>query len=610
MAKVTPRLPLRSLLALAIAASVQATPALAAEVPEAALAAEMRGDWAAAAAILRETLERDPADAPLWRRLAEVEARRGQSNAAADALGRAAALQPGDADAQARHSSALAMANRPTEAIEAIERALAIEPDNIDHLMARAQLANWAGRPDLAQASLERVLALGGERVELFDDIARQHAWRGELDTAIDWMDRYLVSFPDDRAARLDRARFLVWRGDYPAAVAAIDTVETAHGPDVESQALRASALAWAGRRHEALAINTPLLQATPDDYALNYTQAVALRQGMIPARARPHVTRATTQRPDAREARTLARVSDIREGSSARARIDVFEDSDDIRTLAYGIDGELVLDARLRLLVELGERRVRASILGPFAPDTGGHEVRERRGIVGLRYALDENHALTLRAGSSDLDRGGNTALFSLAAEGLPGDSFAYRVGIERDRVATSPKALGRGITREGATAQLRVMPNLRDTFDVSLRQDDYSDGNDRSHVGLSWRRAMLRGERFQLDLGVAGEWLHFRRDPGNGYYAPDNYRRVGLTGGMYWPLSEQRGLSLQLGLGVQRDENFDSWKRASDVALEYTHGIFSDWELRVRGGYSERVQTTGAFEGASLGVVLERRF
>ncbi len=610
MAKVTSRLPVRSLLALAIAASVQATAVHAAEVPQAVIAAEMRGDWAVAAEALRDALAQDPADVALWRRLAEIEARRGERDAAAEALGRVAALLPGDAEAHANHSSALAVADRPHDALEAIDRAVTLAPDNIDYLIARAQLANWAGRIDLAHASLERALALGGERVELFDDIARQHAWRGELDSAIEWMDRYLASFPDDRLARLDRVRFFVWRGDYPAAIAALDVIEHGQGADAESQALRASVLAWAGRRHEAVALNTPLLDTTPDDYALNYTQAVALRQGMIPAAARPYVHKVLAQRPEAREAQVLARVSDLREGSRAALRIDAFEDSDDIRTFIYGVDGELALSDRLRLLVDLGERGVRASILGPFAPDAGGHEVRERRGRAGLRYALDDDHALTARVGSSDLADGGNTGLYGLSLEGQLSDTFAYLVGLERDRVATSPKALGRGIVREGAVAQVRLTPNLRDTLDVTVRYDDYSDGNDRSHLGLAWRRAMVRAENYQLDLGLSGEWLHFRRDPGNGYYAPDNYRRIGLAGGVYWPLSEERGLSLQLGLGVQRDENFASWKRAADVAVEYTHGITTDWQLKLRGGYSERVQNTGAFEGGSLGLAIERRF
>lgn len=610
MAKVIPMFPSHRALALAVALALSAGPLAAAEIPDAVIAAEQRGDWAEAAARLREALAAQPGDVELWRRLGQVEAQRGETVAAAEAYGRAAALLPNDPGAQAQHSRALATANRPDEALTAIERALALDPDNIDFLLARAQLANWAGRPEVAADSLDRALALGGERVDLFDDIARQHAWRGELDAAIEWMDRYLVSHPDDRAAQLDRARFLAWRGDYPAAIAALDGIEAAHGRDAESEMLRARVLAWAGRHHEALALNTPLLAAQPDDAGLNFNQALALRQTMIPALARPHVYKVQAARPDAPETRDLVRSTNVILASKAGVRIDVTEDSDDIRHLGYGAYGELVLSDRLRLLLDLGERRVKAPVLGPFAPDGGGNEVRERRGRVGLRYALDEDHALTVRVGSSDLDRAGNTGLFSLAFEGLPSDTFSYLVGVERDRVAASPKSLSRGIAREGAVAEARFTPNLRDTVDVALRYDDYSDDNDRTHLGVAWRRAMLRSERVMVDLGLAGEWLHFDRDPGNGYYAPDNYRRLSLIGGAYWPIGEDNGLSLQLGLGAQRDESFDSWKRAGDIAVEYTHGIHADWQLKLRAGYSERVQGTGAFEGASLGLTVERRF
>lgn len=603
MAQVIARTLLATALALAINADAQ-------DVPEAGIAAETRMDWSEAARIYRQALAERPEDAPLWQRLSQVEAKAGNAQAAAEALGYAAALQPGDAAAQAEYSSALAVAGRPAEALAAIQRALALDPDNVDYLVAQSQLANWNGDATLAQSSLERAVALAPGRADLRDDIARAQGWQGRLGAAVASLDEYLRDYPDDRAARLDRVRFLSWRGDYARAIDELDTVEAQSGSDAVSQALRARILAWAGRRQRALAINTPLLEAAPRDYSLHYTQALAERQGRIPARARPHVEAVQAQQPDSKETRDLARSTRVILASKVRGWFDFTEDSDDIRSLHSGVDGQIVLDDRLWLLLSAAERRVRAPIDGPFATDRGERNARDHSGLVGLRYALDQNHALSARAGVSVLEGGDSTGVFALEVDGLPNDTFGYLVGLERDRIDVSPKPLARGITRTGGHAELHAAPDLRNTFDLHASYDDYSDDNERLNFAATWRRAVVRHENVLVDLGVAGEWLHFSRTPNNGYYSPDSYRRFGAIGSAYWRLDDDSGLSLQIGLGMQRDETFDEWERASDVGLEYTTGIFSDWQLRVRAGYTERVQQTGAFEGSNASISIEHRF
>lgn len=609
MAQVTVK---KTLLATALAGALAlaSASALGQALPEAGLAAEARQDWPEAARIYRDVLAAQPDHLALWQRLAQIEAAAGNTTQAADALGRVAALLPADAGAQSVHSSALAMDNRPTEALTAIQRALALQPDNVDYLLAQSQLANWTGDAALALDSLERAVALAPERTDLLDDIARSHAWQGDLTGAIALMDVYLSSHPDDRVARLDRVYFVTWRGDYARAIEALDVLESDFGADAASQSLRARMLAWAARRHQSLAINTPLLAAAPDDYQLNYTQVLALRQGMIPAQAQPYLDTVRRLQPDSRETADLSRSTRVIQASRISAYSDFFEDSDDIRTIRYGVNARLALDDRWWLLASAGENRVRAPIAGQFAPPSGGNNVRDRRGTVGLRHALNADLAVTARAGVSDLDTRSSTGLLSLEIEGLPSDTFGYLVALERDRVSASPKPLDLGITREGAHSRVQVRPTLRDTFDAGASYDEYSDDNERVNLDAAWRHAVMRGPRLQLDLGLSGEWLHFDKDPGNGYYSPDSYRRFSAIGGAYVPITDDSGLSIQLGVGIQRDEDFNNWERASDVSIEYTTGIFKDWQLKVRAGYAERVQNTGAFEGSSLSINIERRF
>jgi hypothetical protein len=59
-----------------------------------------------------------------------------------------------------------------------------------------------------------------------------------------------------------------------------------------------------------------------------------------------------------------------------------------------------------------------------------------------------------------------------------------------------------------------------------------------------------------------------------------------------------------------MQRDESFSSWKSANDVSVELIAGIFSDWELRISAGYSDRAQQAGLYDANSFGVQIKRRF
>lgn len=595
-----------------ILAIALAAPALgwAQDIPDAGIAAEMRQDWAEATSIYRDVLEQRPGDAVLWQRLAQVQAAAGDTAGAAESYGQAARLTGNDASLHFEHSRALGMAGDLEGALAANGRALDLDPDNVDYLLARSQLASWLGDSQTSNASLQRALAAAPERTEVLADVARTKAWTGQLDDAILLMNTYLESHPADRAAGLDLVRFHSWTGDYARTIEELDAFEARVGADDESRAVRAYVLAWAGRRHESLALNTPLLDAKPDDYLLNYAQAIALRQGQIPGRARAYVERVKQIQPDSKETRDLVRSTRVVLASKVIGWFDFFEDSDDIRTLNYGVDGRWVRSDQLTLLAGIGERRVRAPIAGPFAPDSGGNNVHDRRLTVGARYAIDDDYAVTARVGVSDLDTQDSKAIYALELDALASDTFSFLVGLERDRVTASPRSLDRDITRTGAYTRVKIRPDLRNTIDIGGAFNDQSDDNEGVHINGVWRRAMIRTPDLQLDAGLSGEWIHFERDNDNGYYSPDNYRRIGALVGAYVPLTSESGLSVQLGLGVQRDETFDDWERASDVSVEYTKGIFSDWQLKVRAGYVERVQNTGAFEGAAFGVTLERRF
>ncbi len=596
-------------LALALCALLAAGMAGAAQPPAAAIAAEGRDDWAAAAQIYREALRTQPDDAALWRRLSQVEARQQHAEAAAQALDRAAALVPRDAQAQAEDAHAWSVAQQPHKALAAIQRALALAPDNVDYLLAQSQLANWTSDYALAEKSLARIHVLAPQRTDVLAAVARSAAWHGDLTTAIRTMRRYLDNYPKDKDAWLDLARFHAWRGDYPGAAESLVDYRQRFGEDEGERALLARVDAWAGRRHEALQLNTPLLAAKPDDYERNYTQAIALYQGQVPRQALPYVAQAQKLKPDAAETVDLVRTADQHVSSYVDVPLWRSWDSQDItiRHLQAGLDWWLA--DTTTVMLDAGWNRYGAPLGSQFASAGGTDHVNESRLRVGLRHAFDEDYALEGWIGDSHMDQGGgSTGIGSLALLAQPGDAWRWRAQLERDRVGISPLAASLGIDRNGGVVEGWWTPDLRWTLDAYARHDEYSDSNQRDEVAFALRRATVRNGWLNLDLGVSGQWFGFDRDPHDGYYAPSSYRRVALTGGAYFHISDDVGLGVQAALGVQRDETLRDWKSANDLSADLAIGIFGDWKLHLGAGYSQRRQESGGYGAHIVSLTLQR--
>jgi hypothetical protein len=433
-------------------------------------------------------------------------------------------------------------------------------------------------------------------------------AWAGRTAEALRLIDAYLAEHPDDHAAQLDRARFLAWLGDYAKAD---DALAGFGADDEEAAALHARVLAWAGRRDAALALNAPLYAADPDDYDNAWTQALILRQGEWPHQALPALATVQAVKPDDKDTIDLAKTVRLPLFSSVGVSPSVYSDSDDIEIRSIGIDTTLWLSDRWRLLAGATRREHSATFGGPFAPLFGDNHVDEDRIGAGLRFAPSPDTALELWLGNSRIDNGigsdGET-IGHLQFSQRANDAFGYALTYDRDRVDASPRALA--VMRNGLAADLHWAPTLRDSFDARIAADDFDDDNRRTSVLASYARAVHRGERASLDLGLQAEWQHNTRNTDNGYYSPDNYQRFAPAVSSYIALGPEAGLYLSAAVGAQKDETFDSWKRATDLGAELTIGIFSHWQLVGRAGYSQRLNQFGRYEGTTVGLELRYRF
>jgi hypothetical protein len=475
-------------------------------------------------------------------------------------------------------------------------------------------MAQMTARRALASA-IATVLAVAMPAASVLaqDTVGYQPAldagWAGHYSDALRLIDAYLATHPGDRSARLDRARFLAWRGDYAAAITAIDALPA---DDADAVALRARTLAWAGRRDAALAINTPIYDAAPQDYDHAWTQALALRQGEWPQRALPALATVQSIKPDAADTLALAKAVRLPLFSWVGVPASIYSDSDDIEVHSVGVGANMRVSDRWRLLGDVTRRRYSATLGGPFAPLQGGDSVDEDRIGAGVHLSPSPDVGIEIWAGNSRLDYQGagsdSTMIGRLSVSQHASDDFSYALTADRERVDASPRALA--VVRNGVTADARWTPTLRDTLAARGTIQHFDDGNQRQQLLADYRHAAWRGGTAMVDVGGQMEWQHNSRDTGNGYYSPDRYERIAPLVSAYFAFNQEAGLYLSAALGAQRDETFDGWKRAADLNAELTLGIFSHWQLVGRAGYSQRLNQLGRYEGTTAGLELRYRF
>jgi len=464
-------------------------------------------------------------------------------------------------------------------------------------------------RPLTLLAALLLALAAPAVQAQAGDKADQAHALMGKGDAAgaLALMREHVAEHPEDRAARLDLTRYLLWNGALAKAEQVL-LADPAAADSSEGRALHAYLLASAGRLREARALDAPLLAATPEDFQANYSESLALMQSTRPMLAVPYVNTLKRLQPEAKDVRDLERRAWVRRASFVSFAFTDRSSSDDISSELPTLWGEFRVNDRLRLTGEYGHWRYGVEDGGPFEA-IDGSDVRESRGLLGLRFAPNEYSELQLAFGNSHID-GDSTSIWRARGDLRFSDSISAALLFDHDRVAASPRSLSLGLTRDGAELQVHVTPNLNWTADMWLRRDDSSDDNSRYDLIIAARRAVLREPKYSLDLGGVVEKQHFDFDPGNGYYAPDDYKRYGITAHGYVGLGAETGLALHAVLGRQRDETFDAWESANDFDATLIFGALSKWEGRLTAAYTQRAQTSGAYEAVMWSVQVTRRF
>jgi tetratricopeptide (TPR) repeat protein len=578
-------------------------------VPAAGIAAEAAGEWAQALDVYKSIVDREPRNAALWVRVADIEARLGNIEGSVSALQHAVAGTPRDAALLHRLSQAYAVLDRPMAALETVERALVLSPESLELLRARATLATWLADYDRAQQSYRHLRKLQPEDHDLSLNLARVSAWGGHTDAAVEAYEHYLQAEPGAAAVWIELARTEAWRGNFGSALEILEKYRVRFGNDDAYAREMAAVLARAGRPGKALDTIEPMLRQHPDDYELNLTRTIALTMQRRPREASDALDTVRRLQPNGRDTRAAERVVRTALASTIDPGVSVYSDSSSLEVQRVAPRATVALAHGTTLSVGSEHERLSArpgsglEQLGANPNAQHDHlwmSAAQRAGVVNLRGQVGHARAA-----------GGDLTTYAIGADFTPVDGVKLSVERSSDFFVVSPRTVGLGLQQVGHRAQLEWSPDMRSHIAADVLYQTLSDGNQRWEFTLSPRRGVARTERLKLDLGFVVTQLRTTTNFDHGYYDPRRYEYYAASAYPYFKIRESIGVGLSLALGAQRDDFSPRFRVGGNATAEATFGIYSTWALKITGGetINQRL-TTGAFRGFGASASIVKRF
>lgn len=432
----------------------------------------------------------------------------------------------------------------------------------------------------------------------------------GSLDEAADKHRAQIEAGGAKRNTWIDYIKIEAWRGNYIAALEALENYRGKFGADKNYHKEKARVLAWANRPTTAQAINGPLLEKYPDDYEINYTRTVILKNNRQPQAALDSLATLKRLRPNSKDTSDAIRFVKTPLRHNMNLGLYFYNDSDDIHINRYELYGNYFLQPTTRVGAGYNYEYLKANVGSGFDTVDGQRSIHHTKGWLSIAHRLNPQWAIEARLGRGEMDNNTDFTYYKVRLDWQPQDNLSFWYDLERDVYSVSPRAISHRILQTGHKVHVEWQPNLKYTFVGEAAYGDFNDTNERQEIILSPRRQFLRSEKFNLDLGVSAQWISFDKDLGFGYYDPQNYRRFAATAFGYWKINDDNGISIAASLGWHKDEDISSYKLGEDIALHGYFGIYKNWMLRARLGWADRGNQAGGYDGASTYLTITRRF
>lgn len=515
------------------------------------------------------------------------------------------------ADIYKNKSVEYAVSNKPNEALEYLQKALALEPDNIDYMRDQGDLAHWLGKSKLAIESYEKVLMVKNDK-SLLIKLARNKSWLGRLDDAAIDFEAYIQLYAQDKAAYISYAVNEIWRGNYPHAQSLLETYENKFGNDEELQKAKADLYTRVEWPESARNLLIPLLDKNPESYELHYLKTLGEHYNHQPVEALESYQKVQKMRPDSKDTTDLKKfiTKDIRSYVSGDGFY--YTDSDDIDFMVFGLTARHFIDPETSLWIRYSREKLMAKETSPYVSIDGATHSESNHIGIGISKTVSPMFSYDLEVGQAEVKEYNDDMLYVKANAKIDiNDQQTLKLFAYRDYYPISPLSLSLGIKETKFGAEHTYTPDFEYTIVSWLAYSDFSDGNNKWETIFAPRKAVLRSEKYKVDIGVRAWLFGFDEKLNNGYYDPELYQSYMGTLFFTYKISQENEFTLMGSAGILKDDTMDSFKFGYSIDSVLTVGIYSDWFLEVKAGYTNNSRSFGPdYKGSYVGATLKYHY
>jgi len=504
-----------------------------------------------------------------------------------------------------------AVANSPKKALENIKEAVKLEPNNMAYLRAQGELANWVGDSKLAIESYQKVLEVEKDD-SLLLKIALNHSWLGNLDEAVKYFDKYLDRYQNDKSAYIGYAKNEIWRGNYSQAEKLLDTYEAKFSADDTLLKTRVDLYTRVNWPIYANTLNGPLLEKFSEDYDLNYFKSLGEHYNHQPSEALASYKKVKNLRPDSKDTKDLKKFisKDIRSSVSIDGLY--FTDNDDIDHYIYGVTGKYFISPETSVWLRYSYDRLTTKVTSPFVSIDGAPSSKAEHIGAGFSHIVSPSFHFDLEAGYTEVKRYNEETAY-IKANGYidVNDQHTLQIFGHHDFYPISPRSLSLGIEETKVGVLHTYTPDFEYTIVTQLAYSDFNDDNTKWEVIFAPRKAVLRTQKYKVDLGVRA-WLYgFDEDPGNGYYAPELFESYMGTLFFTYKASQENEFTLMGSAGVLRDDSMSGFEFGYSIDALWTIGIYTDWSLAIKAGLANNERSYNPeYKASYIGAVIKYHF
>lgn len=533
---------------------------------------------------------------------------------AAIAIKKAIALKPADPALYQKLSEIYATAKQPQLALVAINKAVNLAPTQIQYWRARAKLAAWAGDKVQALDSYEQILKIKHLDQDAMLNLAHILAWQSKTDEAIQAYRQLLSIYPKMAEGWVKYAEVLSWTGNFLDSLDALKHYKQLRGETTQYRETMARVLALIGRFKSALAINEPLLAITPNDLYLLSTEVTALTTARKVKKAVNYLKKANSIRPNDPLVIGLNHVTLTPIRSNINLEGDYTAASDTTKIVDLPVSAQYFLTPATSLLFQGLYEQATAAASSGLGPVNGNGPIADESAMVGFTTQINSINLKGL-FGGLNIQRGNNHAIYDASLNTSLGEKAQISVGSLHNLyrpylVPQTPKLISLQIMETRISGFLQWQPFVQKHLNVLLSYSNLSDHNNYVHLNIWPKARVYASQHWLVSLGIAGDFWQYRRRATNGYYSPLHFDGYEGTIEFYYAQSENIGYSVSSGFGMQKDETFPHYYYEEDLAMQMFLGIFTDWELQVKGGFTLRDNPINNYHCWSAGLVLTRRF